>query len=252
MSLKSRLSASLLNITVTVIMSIVTWLLIFNYLYPYPYYEIAGGLSLFWIILSVDLILGPMFAFLVAAPAKTRNVLRRDLLVIGVIQLSAFLYGFSVMYAARPVYLVFEVDRFKIIHAQELTVLDLKLAHTSFQKIPVVGMKTIGLRGAVSSADKLSSLDLEIAGKGLYLQTNWWQPLSDANLAAMREHGQSIASLRQRPTVDIVRLDKLLRTSGLMESEVIALPLVTLAASWTVLLNRRNLEFVGYLPLDLF
>lgn len=251
MSLKSRLSASLFNIIVTVTILTITGLLVFNYIYPYPYYELAGGLTLFWMIAAIDLILGPILAFTVAAPTKARNALKRDLLVIGFIQLAAFLYGFSVMYAVRPVYLVYEVDRFKVVRAQELTASDKKLAHTSLQKVPIVGVKIIGVRGAVSSADKLSSLDLEIAGKGLYLQTNWWQPLSDTNLAAMREHGQSIASLRQRPAVDIVRLDKLLQASGLKESEVIALPLVAPAASWTVLVNRQRLEFVGYLPIDL-
>ena len=251
MSLKSRLSSSLFNMVITVTILILTWLFVFNYLYPYPYYEIAGGLTLFWMIFIVDLVLGPMLAFFVAASTKTRKVLRRDLLVIGVIQISAFLYGLSVMYAARPVYLVYEVDRFKVVQAHELTASDMTSVHKALQKIPVSGVKTIGLRGAVNSADKLNSLDLEIAGKGLYLQTNWWQPLSDANLAAMRDHGQSIASLRQRPTVDIVQLDKLLRASGLMEGEIIALPLATSVASWTVLMNRQSLELVGYLPVDL-
>ena len=252
MSFKSRLSVALINLTISIVILTAVWLLIFFYIYPYPYSEISGGLKLFWMIVGIDLILGPVLAFLIAAPAKLRSALRRDLLVIGVIQLCAFSYGFSVMYAARPVYLVYEVDRFKVVHAQELTPDDLALAPAALQKLPLVGVQTIGLREASSGADKLSSLDLEIAGKGLYLQTNWWQPLSEANLESMRQHGQSIAALRQRPSFDVASLDKSLRALGLKEEDVIALPLVTPATSGSVLLRRQNLRLVGYLPVDLF
>ena len=119
------------------------------------------------------------------------------------------------------------------------------LVHKAVQKSPVSDVKIIGLRGAVSSADKLRSLDLEIASKGMDLQTNWWQPLSDANLADMRDYGQSIAMLRQRPTVEIAQLDKLLRASGLTEGEIIALPLATSVDSWTVLMNRQSVSLWG-------
>ena len=252
MSLHSRLSASLITLTVSVVIFIAVWILIFFYIYPYPYSEISGGLKLFWMIVGIDLILGPMLAFLVAAPTKLRSALRRDLLVITVLQLSALTYGFSVMYSARPVYLVYEIDRFKVVHAQELTPDDLSLAPSALQKLPLAGVKIIGLRKAANSADKLSSLDLEIAGKGLYLQTNWWQPLSEENFESMRQRGQSVESLRQQPSFDSASLAKSLRASGLREEDVIALPLVTPATSGSLLLSRQSLQLVGYLPVDLF
>lgn len=95
-------------------------LLVFGLWFPYPYRELAGGRELFLLIVSVDVVCGPLLTMVLYNPAKPRAELWRDLGLVVLIQLAALGYGLHVVWQARPVYLVQEVDRFKVITAPEL------------------------------------------------------------------------------------------------------------------------------------
>lgn len=252
MNLKSRLFVASMHLGISVLMAALAWLLVFKVFYPYPFIEISGGRQLFLLMMAVDVILGPLLTFTVFSPGKARPVLRRDLMAIGVLQMTALMYGLWTMYAARPVYLVHEVDRFKVITAVDLDASDLAEAPAEFRRLPISGVQTIGLRAARNSSEKLNSLELELAGKDLSLQTGWWQPLSDDNRTSIRQHGKPVALLRQRTTDGSAELDRILRAARLQDEAVIALPLVARLGSWSVLLDKRDLKIVGYLPIDLF
>lgn len=252
MNFKNRLTGAGIHLCICLAVAVLAWFVLFRFFYPYPFIEISGGRQLFLLLVTVDVILGPSLTFAVMSPGKMRHVLRRDLIFIGAVQLAALMYGLGIMYAARPIYLVHEVDRFKLVSAADVDESNLAEAPVEFRRLPIAGVETIGLRKARSSAEKLSSLDLEMAGRDLSLQAGWWQPLSDDNRASIRQHGKSVALLRQRVTDGSAELDRILRARGLRDENAIALPLVTRGFSWSVLLDKRDLKIVGYLPIDLF
>src|SRR5687767_6716802 len=82
-------------------------LLIFGMWYPYPYRELSGGQALFLIVVTVDLILGPLVTLAVFNRKKPWTELRRDLAIVALLQLGALGYGFWAVAVARPVHLVF-------------------------------------------------------------------------------------------------------------------------------------------------
>lgn len=252
MNFKGRFFAAGVHLCISFVIAALAWLVISKFFYPYPFIEISGGLQLFLLIVAVDVVLGPLLTFAVFSPGKVRQVLKRDLMAIGAVQMAALFYGLGIMYASRPIYLVHEVDRFKVVSAADVEEADLAEAAPEFRRLPFVGVETIGLRAARNSAEKLSSLDLEIAGKDLSLQPGWWQPLSSDNRASIRQRGKSVALLRQRGTDGGVELDRMLSASGLRDGDAIALPLVARTTSWSVLLDKRDLKILGYLPIDLF
>ena len=252
MNFKARFFGAGLHLGISVVIAALAWLVISRFFYPYPFIEISGGRQLFLLIVVVDVVLGPLLTFAVLSPGKVRQVLRRDLMAIGTVQLAALIYGLGIMYVARPIYLVHEVDRFKVVSAADIDEADLAEAAPEFRRLPFVGVETIGLREARNSAEKLSSLGLEIAGKDLAMQPGWWQPLSSDNRASIRQRGKSIALLRQRATDGGAGLDRILSASGVRDEDAIALPLVTRTVSWSVLLDKRDLRILGYLPVDLF
>src|SRR5262245_29793319 len=88
--------------------------------YPYPHNRLAGGLQLMAIMLSVDIVLGPVLTLVVAAPGKLVRALARDMAVIVVVQLFALGYGLHVLAAARPIGLVFEVDQMRVVSAADI------------------------------------------------------------------------------------------------------------------------------------
>ena len=93
---------------------------------------------------------------------------------------------------------------------------------------------------------------MELAGQDLSLQTEWWQLLSEENRISMRQHGKPIHILRQKTLDGGANLDEILRAANVRDDEAMALPLLTRLASWSIVLDKRDLKIIGYLPIDLF
>ena len=88
--------------------------------YPPPFAAFSGGLYLFAMLVSIDVVLGPLLTAVVASARKDRAELARDMALIVLVQLAALGYGLYTLVTARPLYLVHEVDRFKVIASPDL------------------------------------------------------------------------------------------------------------------------------------
>lgn len=93
--------------------------LVFMVWYPAPLASVAGVVQIFLLLLAVDVVIGPVITLLVFNPKKKE--LKRDLLVVLLLQLSALAYGLHSVYIARPAYFVFSADRFDVVFANDLT-----------------------------------------------------------------------------------------------------------------------------------
>ncbi|MCU7833111.1 MAG: hypothetical protein KZQ56_11090, partial [gamma proteobacterium symbiont of Lucinoma myriamae] len=92
--------------------------LVFFIWYPSPYQYLEGVEQVTFIILLVDLILGPIMTFILYRPGKKGLV--GDIILIALIQSGAFFYGATVIYGERPVYITFSYDQFKSVLAKNL------------------------------------------------------------------------------------------------------------------------------------
>jgi hypothetical protein len=88
--------------------------------YPRPYFNATGGLYLFMILLGVDVVIGPLLTLIVFNPFKAKRLIKLDMAIIASVQITALAYGVHVLYEARPVFLVFNVDRFDIVSAKQV------------------------------------------------------------------------------------------------------------------------------------
>jgi hypothetical protein len=88
---------------------------VFGLWYPFPYRELSGGRELFLLIVAVDVVCGPLLTLVLFNRAKPRAELWRDLGLVALIQLGALSFGLHTVWQARPLFLVQEVDRFKVI-----------------------------------------------------------------------------------------------------------------------------------------
>ena len=126
----------------------------FGLWYPGAYRLMAGGRELFVLVTTVDVVLGPLLTFAVFNLKKGWPHLRRDLAVIGVIQLAALGYGLHTVYEARPVAMVFEVDRFRVIIAADVHTTELPQALPAYRSLSLDGPWLLGasVAGRVTSA----------------------------------------------------------------------------------------------------
>ena len=143
--------------------------------YPGPLFEAAGGEHLIFILVGVDVTLGPLITLIIFKAGKPG--LKFDLTVIAMVQLSALAYGLHTVYLARPVYLVFTKDRFDVVSARDLDPEDLgKAARPEFDHLPLGRPRYIA---AVSPSDPEARQKLlmeSLQGKDLQMHPQYYVP----------------------------------------------------------------------------
>lgn len=162
MTLSPRLRAAIraagIHLLVSVGVAIVAAFLVFGLWYPFPYRELAGGRELFILVISVDVVCGPLLTLVLFNPAKPRPELWRDLGLVVLIQLLALGYGLSTVWQARPLYLVMEVDRFKVIAAPDLRDASLAELPAALQPNWHSGPVTVAIREPKDSQEQQAVL----------------------------------------------------------------------------------------------
>lgn len=181
--------------------------------YPPPYFQAAGGNDLVLLMLGVDVVLGPMLTLAVYNPAKGLGRLRFDLVVIGFMQLAALAYGVHVMFIARPVYLVYAVDRFDLVMANTLPDSELAKASPPWNRMPLGKPLTVGARVPDDPKLKEESLFLALSGIDLTQQPRFFVRYDEiAKDAAGR--AQPIQALRELNRDLRSRIDAAVKDSG--------------------------------------
>lgn len=252
-SFKLRLRASIYHLLISVVVAGCAGYLVFFLLYPKPFNNTSGGNDLFLLVMSVDLVMGPLLTFSVYTPQKTYPVLVKDLAVIGVLQLAALFYGLATVYAVRPVYLVHEVDRVQVVTAADVDEFELRNALPEFQRLPVFGVKLIGVRQAKDSEEKLASIEQTVAGgKDVSMRPDWWVRINPAYRASATTRGRAVDHVMATQPGAAEHIAPLLRERQLRSDDVVLFPLMAREPNWSVLLERQTWAIVGYVPVDGF
>ncbi len=152
------------HLLISVFVALLSAAFIFFVLYPYPYYLITGSLSIFLIMMVVDVSCGPLCTFVIASPKKSRRETIMDLTLIGTVQLLALGYGLFTLYAARPVMQVYERDNFRVVTANEVQVDEFPKALPQFKQLSAIGIQTIGTREAKNADDQFDSINMSLGG----------------------------------------------------------------------------------------
>ena len=137
--------------------------LVFLIWYPWPLPAATGVTTVFVILLAVDVVIGPCITLIVFNPAKKE--LKRDLLIVLLLQVSALLYGIHTVFIARPVYYVFNKDRFDLVYANDLTSEKLdKVTDARFRSAPMLWPEVIAARTPDSTEARNEILFSAIGG----------------------------------------------------------------------------------------
>lgn len=138
----SRWTASGIHLLISCAVALAFLALMLLFWYPQPYFKASGADRLLTILIGVDVVLGPLLTLVVFKAGKKN--LKLDLSAIAFFQIAALLYGASVVWQARPVFLVFVVDRFVLVAANELTDEELTEArYPQFQNLSWSGPRLV-------------------------------------------------------------------------------------------------------------
>lgn len=249
---KDRFKASSIHLGISLGIAALAALLVFGIWYPYPYREISGGRELFLLVVTVDVILGPLITFAVFNRSKPKNELVRDLTIVGLIQIAALSYGLWTVAVARPVHLVFEFDRFRVVHAIEVPEELLNQLPAEVQGMPWTGPSVLAVRPFRDANEESTATLMALQGLPLSARPDLWQ-----NYAQARERvlavAKPVAALRARFPARAAEIDAAATKTGKAADKLVYLPLVSRTSSfWTVLLHADSAQVLAFIPLDSF
>lgn len=221
-------------------------LFVFSVWYPYPYRELSGGRELFWLIISVDAICGPLLTAIIFNPQKPKKELFTDLTCIGVVQIFALAYGLFTVWSARPLYLVHEVDRFKVITANDIDVNVLNSLPKDMQPNIFSAPKMVGIRDLHDAEEREKILFESVqGGKDLGERPELYIPYEGATAKK--------SLLRARPLVDFLtknNIKSLEKTKFEDTSQMYYLPIIA-RQDWVAVLDKQGV-LQGFLKGDGF
>lgn len=246
-----RLNACAWHLLASLLIALAASALVFGLWYPSPYAQVAGGTALFFILISVDVVMGPALTAVAANPAKPWPELRRDLAVIVVLQLAALGYGLYSMALARPVHLVFEVDRFRVVVAADIEPAALAEAPPALRTLPWFGPDLIAAVKPTDPNEQLRSIDLGMSGIDLSMVPRNWRDYASQAGAAWAK-ARPVSALRARHPGLAPELQAIAARAGQPVDALRFLPLVSRHATWATVLAEPGARVVGHLAVDGF
>jgi hypothetical protein len=246
-----RLRAAGIHLSVTAGVALLAALVVFGLWYPADYARFSGGQHLFLILIGVDLVLGPLLTLSVFDPRKPWPVLRRDLAVIVSLQLMALAYGLWTVAVARPVHLVFEIDRFRIVHASEVPTELLPRTPPGIEPLPWSGPSVISVRNFKDGNEHFDATMAALQGISLGSRPDLWQSYEAAK-ADVQRASKPLTTLLARFPSNAGMIEAALHRLGRTAATTAFLPMASRAGFATVLLDPASAEVLGFLDLDSF
>jgi hypothetical protein len=246
-----RLAAALGHLALSAVVGAGIGLAVIALLYPGDYLQMAGGATLFWMVVAVDVAIGPFLTFVAFDVRKRRRQLTMDLLVIAALQVGALVYGVHTLYAARPVALVFEVDRFRLLSPSMIAEQELPQALPAYRELPRAEVWVLGSRRAADvGQERLEAIQMAFEGYDLGQRPRYWQPYADSRADALKAALPAERLLRAQPAASDA-LAALARRENFAVENARFLPVVARKGTWVAIL-RPDGDIAGFLPFDGF
>ncbi|MBP7646005.1 MAG: hypothetical protein KA751_04555 [Comamonas sp.] len=261
--MRSRISSAkkiaaahlVISLTITGIVAV----FIFLFWFPFPYRIITNSTTLFLIVVMVDIVCGPILTLILYNAKKTQTALIVDFSLIVLIQFSALAYGIHSLAQAKPIAVVFEVDRFRVVSAADIFTEKDKPLPDWVSPWGFSPPRLLGIRRAKTLEEKVESVNASLQGIEPSQRPAWWQvyALSVPEVLAV---ARPLAELQKANPTKIVLLNEVVlkplkdrQEQIASEENLVWLPLVSRGMQdWVILLNARTAEPEGYMALNGF
>lgn len=222
--------------------------LVFGVWFPGAYRHMAGGVGLFTLIVSVDVVLGPLLTLVAFNPRKTHSHLAMDLVVIALLQLAALVYGLYTVAQVRPVALAAENRLFRVVAAQDVKADERHLAPAGLQ-IGWRGPHLVGVRAVAAGDERLDAITWALKGYDVGTRPSFWQDYAQTRARVLTQ----ALTLTQMFSAQLGRhavLDAAVRATGLAPDVLRVLPVQARQPDWYVLLDARDASVRGFVRVE--
>lgn len=246
----AKIKAASLHLLLTMLVGLACAILVFYVWYPWPYYEILDGMRLFLLVTVSDLILGPLITLVIYTPKKNRAILIRDYVVVIFVQVAALAYGMHIVAAARPVFLVFAVDGFDVVAANDLKNRDIVSAKLpQYSELSWLGPRAVWAEVPVDPKEKTELMFSALNGKDIQFQPKYFKSIEEGH-DFISKKGEAIDRLLERHPHQEAVVRKTLMTIRKADDELIWFPVRGPESIWTVFLDRKTLSPLLWMDID--
>lgn len=225
--------------------------LVFGIWFPYPYRELVGGRELFLLVVSADVVCGPLLTLVLFNRQKSRRELTLDLALVALIQLAALTYGLHTVTQARPIYLAFEVDRLRAVTWADIQKEKLRPEEGGLQVIGWGGPKLIGVREA-RDGETLQSLELSLSGYDPAVRPDWWVPYSEV-VHKVLQRAQPLAALMEKKPLDTAVIMAAIADAKLPMEQLRWIPVTSFQSTgWVALVDKDSGAVRSFAAVDGF
>ena len=143
--------------------------------YPPPFFAVEGLMQIVWVLVGVDIVLGPTLTLVVFKSGKPG--LKRDLSIIAGIQILGFVYGAHTFFVERPAFaVIYDTDYFDVVSAsamKEVSKSDKSLDYTGISGPAFIYVD------APKEIEKLKEIleEMKNGGPGIDRRPEYFRPL---------------------------------------------------------------------------
>ena len=240
--LSKRLRFFLGHLGISCLIAFIILVWVFFIWYPSSLATAVGVINIFLLILAIDIIIGPVLGFLVYKEGK--KTLRFDLSVIIFLQIAALCYGVFSIEQGRPVWLVYNVDRFELVRKNETITEHLEQVKPQFKQPSWLKPQYIAVEFAKDKKQREDDMFAEVLGGISIAQKPERYIDFDHAIPQIKQRAKNVKELEQYNDIQQVQktLDKYPEATGYV-------PLKANAVDMTVLINKEKGEVVKIVDL---
>ncbi len=245
----TKTKASLIHLLLSAVVVGAALAVVFLVWYRGPVFRISGAIDPVLVLVSVDLVIGPLLTFIVYKHGK--KGLRFDMSFILVLQLVALAYGMTVLHGERPHYLVHAVDRFVVHprkHLDEAAIPSAQLTDPT-----VFGLTPVFARLPTDPDEAQQFLD-SVMFQGqpdLDRRPEFWEPYS-AGLDIVRASAYPLTDMTPYDERDARELERVQRRFGRDNVSLAAIPVAVAEDDLAIVIDQASLEPLGLIEIYAF
>lgn len=248
---RAALQAASVHLLSSVGVALLAAAVVFGLWYPFPYRELSGGRELFLLVVAVDVVCGPLLTLVLFNPAKPRAELWRDLGLVALIQLGALGFGLHTVWQARPLFLVQEVDRFKVIAGPVLDGAAVAALPAALQPHWWTGPLTVAIREPRDAQERQTVLFESVqGGRDFGERPEFYLPYEGAAALKSLARAQPLAVFLQKQPDQQDAARKLALEKGADMAQWRYLPVIA-RQDWVAVLDQQG-QIQGFLRGDGF
>lgn len=219
----------------------------FSYWFPPGLSELTGGAKLFGLLALGLLLCGPLMTALLNRPGKSKRALAVDGVLIGVLQTGVLVVGVNALVQSRPLALVFETDRFRVVTYADIPSEALHDLTRWAEPWSLRGFITVGIRPPNSEQERLQRLDDVLWDISPSQRPMYWKEYAQFELQ-IRMRARSLADLRAAYPEQLEMIERV--TGGVIHNKMTPGKVCRVECIWLPLVGRRSLDWIVFLDPD--